>query len=100
FVLRVLEDGKGGGDLVFLIGGRITRDSIDQQREEVVRPGEVEMVVNVSNRMPCYMLRVLCIIKRVELEKTLDVTEVEVGCPGKVEMVQKKVLRTYVTEVA
>ncbi|GJX99496.1 hypothetical protein Tco_0356515 [Tanacetum coccineum] len=31
-MLRVLEDAKGGGNLVFLIGGRITRDSIDRQR--------------------------------------------------------------------
>ncbi|GJZ22400.1 hypothetical protein Tco_0559439 [Tanacetum coccineum] len=32
FVLRVLEDEKGGGYLVFLIGGRISRNSIDRQR--------------------------------------------------------------------
>ena len=31
-MLRVLEDGKGGDHLVFLIGGRISRNSIDRQR--------------------------------------------------------------------
>ncbi|PWA36747.1 Oxoglutarate/iron-dependent dioxygenase [Artemisia annua] len=31
-MLRVLEDGKGGGHLVFLIGGRISRNSIDRKR--------------------------------------------------------------------
>ena len=31
-MLRVLEDGKGGGHIVFLIGKRISQNNIDRQR--------------------------------------------------------------------
>nr|GEW07336.1 hypothetical protein [Tanacetum cinerariifolium] len=56
--------------------------ALDVAGEEVVGPGRAEMVVNVSSGVPrCYG----CCeeSKAVELEKTLDVTEVMVGCPGK-----------------
>ena len=33
--------------------------ALDVVEEEAVDPGEVEMVMNVSNGMPCYMLQVL-----------------------------------------
>ena len=58
--------------------------ALDVAMEEVVDPWRVKMLINGSNGMPCYMLQVLWRIERGELKKTLDVTVVEVGCPGKV----------------
>jgi hypothetical protein len=49
-------------------------------RGEVVDPVKVVMLVNVSSVMPYEMLQVWW--------KTLDVIEVEIGCPVKVEMVR------------
>ncbi|KAL4560629.1 hypothetical protein LXL04_032782 [Taraxacum kok-saghyz] len=51
-------------------------------RGEVVDPVKVVMLVNVSSVMSCEMLQVWW--------KTLDVIEVEIGCPVKVEMVRVK----------
>ena len=66
-VARVIEDGIGGGDLVLLIGNTVLTlwrlvfksGGFGRGREEVVGPGEVVMVMNVSNEMSWYMLRVL-----------------------------------------
>ncbi|GJY25830.1 hypothetical protein Tco_0400556 [Tanacetum coccineum] len=38
-------------------GGSSNRVALDVVREEVVSPGEVRMVMNVSQRDPCYMLQ-------------------------------------------
>ena len=40
-------------------GGSSNRVALDVVEEEAVDPGEVEMEMNVSNGMPCYMLQVL-----------------------------------------
>ncbi|GJY05155.1 hypothetical protein Tco_0371095 [Tanacetum coccineum] len=63
FVLRMMEDDKSGCDLVFLIGGK---SALGTSLDKEVRGCDV-------------------MITAVELETTLDVTELEVGCPGKVE---------------
>ncbi|GJU08976.1 hypothetical protein Tco_1125406 [Tanacetum coccineum] len=40
-------------------GGSSNQVALDVAGEEVVSPGEVGMVMNVSHEMPCYMLQVL-----------------------------------------
>ncbi|GJQ96134.1 hypothetical protein Tco_0007273 [Tanacetum coccineum] len=76
-MLRVLEDGKGDGHLIFLFGGRITRNSIDRQRYgcQVNKGLEKQHGANIM-------------ALEVQTEMTLGVAReevVKVGCPRKVE---------------
>ncbi|KAL4576611.1 hypothetical protein LXL04_012707 [Taraxacum kok-saghyz] len=54
-----------------------TEMDLDVAEEEAVDLWKFERLMNVSNGVPCYILYVL---------RTLDVTEMKVECPGKVEM--------------
>ncbi|GKB34393.1 hypothetical protein Tco_0879335 [Tanacetum coccineum] len=90
----ITEDGRGGGHLVFLIGGRISQNRIDpkmyscQDNKGMGKQHGVSIMAAEDA-----MLHVTGVVnneKGFELEKTLDVTKVDVGCPGKVEMVRKK----------
>ncbi|GKE44107.1 hypothetical protein Tco_1471391, partial [Tanacetum coccineum] len=73
----------GGGHLVFLIGGRISRNSIDRQRcgcqEDNEEATRCEHYGSGSSN------HVALDAAKEEVLVTLDVTKVEVGCPGKVD---------------
>ena len=47
-MLWVLEDGKGGGHLVFLIGGRISRNSIGRKRNGCQEKSGIEKQYGVN----------------------------------------------------
>ncbi|GJQ96141.1 hypothetical protein Tco_0007280 [Tanacetum coccineum] len=96
-VMITVEESHG----IALIGGETTqrehyggrssnRVASDVAEEEVMDPGKVEMVMNMSNEMPCYMLPVkINKSKGVELV-TLDVAWEEVVGPGGVKMVMNE----------
>ena len=75
-MLRVIEDGKGGGHLVFLIGVRISRNNIDCQRYGCQDNNGMEKQHGVN-----------IMAMEVQIGMTLDVTGEEVVGPGRVEMV-------------
>ncbi|GKD43595.1 hypothetical protein Tco_1268240 [Tanacetum coccineum] len=97
FVLRMTEDSKGGCDLVILIGGKsalgtsldeevrgcdvmITGSILDDIQDENGEATRCEHYGGGSSNQVA-----LDVAGEMFLETTLDVTELEVGCPGKVE---------------
>ncbi|GJZ53265.1 hypothetical protein Tco_0608150 [Tanacetum coccineum] len=90
--VMITENGKGGGYLVFLIGGRISRNSIDRQRcgcQDKKRMENQHGVNNMALEVQIGWLRTWPGKRSWVREESNGNERVQrdamVGCPGKVE---------------